>query len=203
MSNVISLHAQVAPIIIQNIPPAPTVASGLTQPVATVITAGVAFLVALVTGVGIWINHKQHVEKEQAAATERRHTEAVTALVEALEAGTKAWEMVGDAHNDCIGLTDGTQRPKREISDSLELCRTVETKLQLLALDDAGAMKELTQALQRIWDQINTYGDPADFGPALDARIKLVESFRGTINGLRGKYDPSAAKIPVVALQSP
>ncbi|MFJ7723880.1 hypothetical protein ACIQYM_38150 [Rhodococcus erythropolis] len=192
---VISFHAQVAPVIAQNIPAA---SSGLTQPWATVIAAGAAVAVAVVTGVGIRLNHKQHQEKESAAAMERRRQEAVNALVEALEVANDAWNAVGDSHAVYLGALETDGPLASDVDNALARCRSIETKLQLLALDESESLLQLHRVLARIWNEVSyeTTNYP-DFGPAWTARDHMIKSFRHTINSLRTKYDPQASVLPL------
>ncbi|QKT12146.1 hypothetical protein [Rhodococcus sp. W8901] len=171
----------------------------LTQPVATVIAAGVALVVACVTLLGIWLNHRQHLEKETSAAVERRRNEAREALVEALDVSGRAWSLVGDAHSLHMGLiTDGNVR-MAETREALAQCRAAQAKLELLALDGDGAMRDLTQVLGQIWYDIAENPGPGyvDFKPAWAAHGAAISSFRTTMNRLRTKYDPLITELPL------
>lgn len=170
----------------------------LTQPVATLIAAGVALVVALVTLTGIVLNHRQHRDKEIAAAVERRRSEALDALVEALEASTRAWSLVGNAHSLDIGLITDGEAKVAETRDALDRCRSAQAKLELLALDDDGAMQDLTTVLSRIWYDVveNPTPDRVEWN-AWPAREAAIRSFKTTMNRLRTKYDPLITEIPL------
>lgn len=190
----IPFHMQAAPAVAAVPDP-----GWLTQPVATVIAAGVAFLVACVTLVGIWLNHRQHREKEAAAAVERRRSEALAALVEALDASTRAWSLVGDAHDLRFGLRVGGGATATEIKAALDQCQAAQAKLELLALDEDHAMRELVQALSSIWYKIEENPSPGyiELKSAWAARGAAIRSFRTTMNRLRSKYDPLITEIPL------
>jgi len=192
--NVISFHAQVAPVIVQNIPPS---SDGLTQPEATLIAALVALVVAGVTAFGIWMNHRQHSDKEKVAAMERRRKEAVDALVEALEAGNVAWNLVFNCHNAASGDARGTPTNPMDVDSSFARCREIEAKLHLLALDESFAMTTMDDVLSSIWRELRGNGTTPDFRPAWDARSNLILSFRKTINTMHTKYDPESSELPM------
>lgn len=168
--------------------------SWLTQPVATVIAAGVALLVACVTLVGIWLNHRQHREKERIAAIERRRTEAVEALVEALEAATTAFSLVAETVDGLNGLPVvmrlGSAESEVEVESALDRCRVMHAKVHLLGLDRDGAMGALTKALGGAWTDILIHRDPPEFEEAWQARDQLLKSFRETVDRHRNLYDP-------------
>ncbi|NKR31335.1 hypothetical protein GS504_20770 [Rhodococcus hoagii] len=163
----------------------------LTQPVATVIAAGVALLVACVTLVGIWLNHRQHREKERIAAIERRRTEAVEALVEALESATTAFGLVAEAVDEISGLPVVRAESETEVESALDRCRVMHAKVHLLGLDEDDAMGALTRALGGVWQDILIDGrQPPDFDKAWRAREQLLKSFRATVDRHRNLYDP-------------
>ncbi|WEX03823.1 hypothetical protein [Rhodococcus sp. RCBS9] len=183
------LHAQVAPVIVQNIPPESS--TWLTQPVATLIAASAAVIVACVTLYGVNRNQQQHVDKETVAAIERRRAEAVSALVEALEAGDHAWSTVGASHASYLGESDMIPPTAQDVENSLNRLRTVETKLQLLGLDESKSTKDLRDALYAIWRKIDQDLEPYPaFDPAWKAQAEMHSAYRRTVRGLNTKYDP-------------
>lgn len=195
------LHSQVAPVVVQYLP---TTSSGVTQPMATLIAAFVALIVACVTAFGLWLNHKQHQEKETAAATERRRKEAVDAMVSAWDTAVVAWTAVTITHRGVYRdtPTPGVLPSPQEIDDAVDQCRTVEARLQLLSLDGTRSMSNLIDVLAGIAEKIDRSDMPfGDFerdrhtqARALAAREDLMDSFRREINSFSTKYEPSVGR---------
>ncbi|QTR98368.1 hypothetical protein J6K27_003490 [Rhodococcus qingshengii] len=198
------LHTQVAPVIVQNIPAQSS--TWLTQPVATLIAAMVALVVAGVTWLGIRRNHQQHKEKETSAAVERRREEAMAVLVEALD--------VGAASNDAVLAVSMAAGARGEPTDPIptynyvreyiDKCRPVEMKLRLLGLDSDLSMRKLIATHTAILEEVlavgmNPLGLKFDHHRfqlrATDALTDLVRSCQRTLDRLRTKYDPPAIRL--------
>lgn len=161
----------------------------------------------LVAGVGLsgvvltlLINNRQHRSKERAAAMERRRSEALDALVEAMTAAANAWDLVCTANNELDRIPSHYPWDAQKMHTAIERCKSASLKLEILALDDSGYMASLSSALDKAWFDMQE--DPMNGGFNLDAASlaykELLPAFQATLGRHRSEFD-TAANVQAIA----
>ncbi|NKT69481.1 hypothetical protein GS860_16115 [Rhodococcus hoagii] len=154
----------------------------------TLLVSAVGFTGVVLT---LFINNRQHRGKERAAAIERRRSEALDALVEAMNAAANAWDLLCAANDDLERLPSYYPWDAQKVHLAIDRCKVASLKLAILGLDDAGQMADLTAALERAWFEMQE--DPMNGGYDLSAASRtyknLLPAFQATLDRHRTEFD--------------
>lgn len=170
----------------------------MSQPWATVIAALIAVVAAglALTGVLLTLraNERQHKERldaervardndERVAAAVRRRDEAVRELVSASESAMRAFNLVGSAHAELLGVDNPGPWTSEALAASFEDCEMAEMRLDVMGLEPAReSFRSYLDTMRSIWGEVEAYAGPyPDFGPAFDALDAMREAFRQTV----------------------
>lgn len=173
----------------------PSQSSGLTQPQATICAAVIALVAALIALGGVLVNarvsERQHREKDAATLRDRNRKDAVDAMVEALAASMRLWDLVGTIHSLAVGLDDVSEDDRPTLSQlnaAWMAMMSAELKLELLDIASFKEVSALREALGTIRDTAHMGSDIEDFASSWDAREAMVKSFQFALKQIDSRH---------------